>query len=353
MNILSKKYYFVLFLFCFSLLFGGCGTKDDPDSLIVLNYGKYLEPKLLDKFESETGITVKYEEYESPEEMYAKYKAGSIHYDVACTSDYIIQKLMQENELLKIDFTNIPLMKNIDKKYLKYCRNFDSENAYTLPYFFGTVGILYNTKMVDASEVKSWNVLWNPKYKEQIIMENSVRDTYMVAEKLLGASCNTSDRSILDASLDLLLKQKPLVYAYLVDESADEMVAGNAALAEVYSGEAAYAESLNEDLAYSVPEEGSNMWVDAWFIPKTCRHKENAEIFLNFLCREDVAMDNFDYVYYATPNKAVYEQLDEELQQDKTIFPDTQVLDQCEFFQPVDEITTNYYTELWEALKSY
>jgi len=331
----------------------GCGTKDNPDSLVVLNYGKYLEPSLIDQFEAETGIDIKYEEYESPEEMYAKYKAGSIHYDVACTSDYIIQKLIQEGETLDIDFDNIPLMSNIDEKYLNYCKNFDSGNRYTIPYFFGTVGILYNKTVVDPSEAESWSVLWDEKYSGQIIMENSVRDAFMVAEKLLGASSNTTDRSILDDSLDLLLKQKPLVYAYLVDESADEMVAGNAALAEVYSGEAAYAESLNDDLAFSVPKEGSNMWVDAWFIPKTCRHKKNAELFLNFLCREDVAMTNFDYVYYATPNRAVYDQLDKETQQDKTIFPDTATLDNCEFFKPLDEITTNYYTELWAAWKSY
>ena len=207
--------------------------------------------------------------------------------------------------------------------------------------------------MVDPKETDSWRILWDQKYSGQIIMENSVRDTYMVAEKLLGASCNTTDRDILDRSLDLLLEQKPLVYSYLSDETADWMAAGNAALAEVYSGEAAYAESLNKDLAFTVPKEGSNMWVDAWFIPKTCQNKKNAELFLNYLCRADVAMENFDYVYYATPNKAVFNQLDPETQQDQTIFPSKETLDRCEFFQPLDEITTNYYTELWEALKAY
>lgn len=336
-----------------AFLLAGCGSDDDENTVVVLNYGKYFEPDMLDQFEKETGIQVKYEEYESPEEMYAKYKAGSIHYDVACTSDYIVQKLIQENETLEIDFNQIPEYSNIDQKYLNYSKNFDRENRYTLPYFFGTVGILYNTTMVDPSETDTWNVLWDEKYSGQIIMENSVRDTYMAAEKLLGASCNTTDMDILDRSLDLLLEQKPLVYSYLCDESADEMAAGNAALAQVYSGEAAYAESMNDDLAFSVPKEGSNMWMDCWFIPKTCRHKKNAELFLNFLCREDVAMANFEYVYYATPNQAVFKQLDEDTQKDETIFPSTETLDNCEFFQPLDEITTNYYTELWEALKSY
>lgn len=347
-----KKWTFALAA-CLAFLLGGCGAKNDPNTVTILNYGKYFEPSLLDQFEEETGITVKYEEYESPEEMYAKYKAGSIRYDVACTSDYIIQKLIQEGETLDIDFANIPEFANIDKTYLDYCKNFDPENRYTLPYFFGTVGILYNKTMVDPAKTDTWNVLWDKAYAGQVIMENSVRDTYMVALKLLGASCNTTDRAVLDQALDLLLEQKPLVYSYLSDETADWMAAGNAALAEVYSGEAAYAQTLNDDLAFSVPKEGSNMWVDAWFIPKTCQNKKNAELFLNYLCRADVAMENFDYVYYATPNKAVYEQLDEELQQDRTIFPDKETLDHCEFFQPLDEITTNYYTELWEALKAY
>ena len=348
-----KKWMAALTISCCLILLSGCGNENDPNTVTVLNYGKYFEPTLLDQFEKETGITVKYEEYESPEEMYAKYKAGSIHYDVACTSDYIIQKLIQEDETIPIDFEKIPEFSNIDETYLAYCRNFDPDNSRTIPYFFGTVGILYNKTMVDPAETNTWNVLWDKKYAGQIIMENSVRDTYMVAEKLLGASCNTTDRNILDRSLDLLLEQKPLVYSYLSDETADWMAAGNAALAEVYSGEAAYAESLNEDLAFTVPKEGSNMWVDAWFIPKTCRNKKNAELFLNYLCRSDVALTNFDYVYYATPNKAVFQQLDPELQQDETIFPSKETLDNCEFFQPLDEITTNYYTELWEALKAY
>lgn len=349
----KKRAILLLFSICAMLLLTGCGSDDDPNTVVVLNYGKYFEPKLLDQFTEETGITVKYEEYESPEEMYAKYKAGSIHYDVACTSDYIIQKLIQEGETLDIDFQNIPEMSNLDPKYINYCKKFDRDSRYTIPYFFGTVGILYNKKMVSPAEAASWNVLWDKKYSGRIIMENSVRDTYMTAQKLLGASCNTTDQNILDRSLDLLLKQKPLLLAYLTDESADEMIAGNAALAEVYSGEAAYAESMNENLAFSVPKEGSNMWVDAWFIPKTCQHKKNAELFLNYICRADVAMANFDYVYYATPNKAVFDQLDKETQNNKTIFPDTETLDNCEFFRPLDDITTNYYTELWMALKSY
>ena len=176
---MKKRIALLLIMLIPASLFSGCGAKDDPNTVVVLNYGKYLEPKMIDQFTEETGITVKYEEYESPEEMYAKYKAGAIHYDVACTSDYIVNKLIQEDETLEIDFSNIPEIANIDKKYLDYCKNFDPKNRFTLPYFFGTVGILYNTKMVDPAKTDTWNVLWDPEYSGKIIMENSVRDAFL------------------------------------------------------------------------------------------------------------------------------------------------------------------------------
>ena len=221
-----------------------------------------------------------------------------------------------------------------------------------MPYFFGTVGILYTKNKVDANDVKSWDILWNKKYKDQIIMEDSVRDTFVPALKRLGFSSNSTDKKELETALDQLIEQKPLVYSYLVDESADEVVAGNASMALVYSGEAAYAESLSKDLDYSVPEEGSNMWIDSWLIAKTCKHQENAEKFLDFLCREDIAMKNFEYVYYATPNKAVYDKLDKETQENKTIFPDDETLNNCEIFRYLDEDSIALYNKLWKELKS-
>ena len=286
--------------------FTACGSKDDGNTLTVLNYGKYIESSVLDAFEEETGIHVNYEEYVNPEEMYTKYKSGAIDYDVICTSDYMVERLINEGEAKEINFDKIPLSKNLDDSYFEFSKAFDPENKYSMPYFFGTVGILYNKNKVDANDVKSWDILWNKKYKDQIIMEDSVRDTFVPALKRLGFSSNSTDKKELESALDQLIEQKPLVYSYLVDESADEVVAGNASMALVYSGEAAYAESLSKDLDYSVPTEGSNMWIDSWMIAKTCKNQENAEKFLDFLCREDIAMKNFEYVYYATPNKAVY-----------------------------------------------
>ncbi len=330
----------------------GCGSPDSQETLTVLNYGKYFDPDALKLFEEETGIQVEYEEYESPEEMYTKYKAGSIDYDLLCTSDYMIQKLIEEGEVLTMQHENIPSYQNIDPDIIDASASFDPEHNYTLPYFYGTVGILYNTDEVDAQKAESWSILWDREYEGKIIMENSVRDCFLVPLKQLGYSLNSTDEQELDEALAMLMEQKPLIYAYFVDETGDEMAAGNASLAVVYSGEAAYAQSLADNLAYVVPKEGSNLWIDSWFLPKTCKNKENAEKFLDFLCREDIAKMNFDYVYYATPNSAVYNSLDEETKNDATIFPDAATLSNCEVYLSLDEKGTNLYNQLWKELKS-
>ncbi len=349
---MKKKLFFLTVLLCAAAFVSGCGSPDGKETLTVLNYGKYFDPEALEMFEEETGIKVEYEEYESPEEMYTKYKAGSIDYDLLCTSDYMIQKLIQEGEVLEMNHDNISSYQNLDPKIIDASASFDPDHTYTLPFFYGTVGILYNTDEVDAKETDTWNVLWDSKYDGKIIMENSVSDCFLVPLKQLGYSLNSTDKNELEEALQMLLEQKPMIYAYFVDETGDEMAAGNASLAVVYSGEAAYAQSLADNLAYSVPKEGSNLWIDSWFIPKTCKNQENAEKFLDFLCREDIAKMNFDYVFYATPNMAVYENLDEETKNDTTIFPDQSVIDNCEVYVSLDEEGTDLYNQLWKKLKS-
>lgn len=348
----------IVFPFLVIALFGilalsGCGkSSGSENTLTVLNYGKYIESAVLDMFEEETGIHVEYEEYVTPENMYTKYKAGSIDYDLICTSEYMIQKLMDEGEVLEMNYDAISNLSNMDQSYFEFSRAFDPELKYTLPYFFGTVGILYDQNKVTEEDASSWACLWDEKYSGQIIMQDSVRDAFMTALKYLGYSLNTTNDSELKEAQQLLIQQKPLVYSYLVDEAQDEMVAENAAMAVVYSGEAALAMDYNENLAFSVPKEGSNMWIDSWFIPKTCKNQENAEKFLDFLCREDIAMMNFDYVYYATPNHAVYEALDADLQNNEVIFPPTDVLNNCEILKSMDADSTAKYNELWKELKS-
>ena len=349
---MKKTWMFLLMVLAIFGLSAGCGKKDSPNTLTVLNYGKYLEPKILDMFEEETGIKVEYEEYITPENMYTKYKAGAIDYDLICTSDYMIEKLIQENEVLEMDYNKIPLAENLEQTYFDFSKSFDPENKYTLPYFFGTVGILYNKDLVDEIKVDSWDILWDKEYSGKIIMADSVRDSFMVALKRLGYSLNSSEEDKLREAQKLLIEQKPMVYSYLVDEAQDEMIAENAAMAVVYSGEAGYALEYNDKLAFSVPKEGSNMWIDSWFIPKSAKHIENAEKFLNFLCREDIAMLNFDYVYYATPNTQVKAALEPALQENTTIFPSKEILDNCEVLKPLDDETTMKYNLYWKEIKS-
>lgn len=349
---MKKKLILIFCTLAVAVFSGGCGKKTE-NTLTVLNYGKYLEPEVLEMFEEETGIKVDYEEYITPENMYTKYKAGAIDYDLICTSDYMVEKLIKEGQVLEMNYDNLPLVQNLDETYFDFSKSFDPNNKYSLPYFFGTVGILYNTEMVDESKVDSWDILWDKDYEGQIIMPDSVRDAFMVSLKRLGYSINTTNEEQLREAQKLLLDQKSLIYSYLVDEAQDEMIAENAAMAVVYSGEAGFAMEFNDHLAFSVPKEGSNMWIDSWFIPKTCTNQENAEKFLNFLCREDIAMMNFDYVYYATPNNKVVEQLDSKLQENTTIFPPKELLDNCEVLKSLDDTTTTLYSELWLELKAY
>ena len=350
---MKRKLLFLTVPLILAASLSGCGgSNDNTEVLTVLNYGKYFDPEAIKMFEKETGIKVEYEEYESPEEMYTKYKAGSIDYDLLCTSEYIVEKLIGEGEVLEMNFDNIPGYENIDPAIIEASSSYDPDHKYTLPFFYGTVGILYNTDEVNDAETESWDVLWDSKYEGKIIMENSVRDCFLVPLKRLGYSLNTTDEGELDEALQMLLEQKPLIYAYFVDETGDEMAAANASLAVAYSGEAAYAQSLADNLAYTVPQEGSNLWIDSWFIPKTCKNQENAERFLEFLCREDIARMNFDYVYYATPNMAVYENLDEETKNDETIFPSPETIANCEVYVNLDEAGTDLYNRLWKELKS-
>ena len=334
--------------------FTGCGSDaEDKDTLVVLNYGKYIESDVLKRFQEETGITVKYEEYESVEDMYAKYKAGSINYDVICTSDYMIETMRLEDELIPIDYSTLSNYGNIDKDIIEASAAFDPTHQYTVPYFYGTVGILYNTKMVDEDTVSSWDCLWNPDYRNQIVMINSQRDAFMVALEKLGYDINTTDTKELKEAYDLLCKEKSLIYAYLQDETYECMISEDAAMAVCYSGEAAMGMEYNDDLDYIVPDEGGNLWIDSWFVPRTCKHYDAAMKWIDFMCEEEAATENFEYVWYATPNTKVAQHEDEETLADETVFPTKETLSRCKLYEAYDNETLDYTTTLWKKLKAY
>ena len=329
---------------------GEVASQHNGDTLTVLNYGEYIDRSVLEDFHDETGIRILYEEATTPEEMYAKYMGGAIDYDLICTSDYMAEKLINEGELLDLDMNSFENIGNIGDRYMELSSAFDPGNKYCLPYFWGTVGILYDADKIHG-EIDSWDVLFNGEYSGEIIMQNSIRDTYMCALKYLGYSLNTTDRDKLLEAQELLLKQKKDVEAYFVDEVREEMVAGNAILAVIYSGEAYLANEYSPNLEYVVPREGSNLWIDVWCMTKRCSRPENARKFLDFLCRKDIALRNFEEVYYPTPNEALYEELDEEIREDEMIFPAEEVIDNSEVYKTLDNDTMEFLGKLWKELK--
>lgn len=329
------------------------GAKDaGSEKLIVYNWGDYVDPKTIELFEEETGISVTYEEYETNEIMYPKILSGAIAYDVVCPSDYMIQRMIENDLLAKLNLDNIPNIKNMDSIYMEQSRSFDPDNAYSVPYCVGTVGILYNKTMVHEP-VDSWDILWDSKYADSILMQDSVRDAFAVALKRRGYSLNSSKVDQLIQAKDDLISQKPLVQAYVVDQVRDKMIGNEAALGVIYSGEAGYTKRENPNLEYVIPKEGSNVWIDSWVIPKNAKNKENAEKFINFMCRPDIALMNFEYLTYATPNKAARALIkDEETRNSKILFPNAEDLTNCETFQFLGDDVDSYYNELWNKVKS-
>ena len=342
---------------CAVFVFGGFyyaqeSNMMNSEKVVVYNWGEYLDPEVLTLFEQETGIDVVYEEFETNEILYPKISSGAIAYDVICPSDYMIQRMIENNLLAEINFDNIPNVKNIGKDYMEQSRQFDPENKYSVPYCWGTVGILYNKTMVDEP-ITSWSVLWDEKYKDNILMQDSVRDAFGVTLKYLGYSLNSTDLDELTEARDLLIKQKPLVQAYVIDQVRDKMIGNEAAIGVIYSGEAIYTQMENPDLEYVIPEEGSNIWIDSWVIPKNADNKENAEKFINFLCRPEIALMNFEYITYSTPNSEARKLIeDEAIRNSEIAFPDLSKYDNLETFQYLGTEADQTYGELWNQVKS-
>lgn len=353
---MRKKFLSVLIVLSFITALTACGyispESADENTLCVYNWGEYIDPDVITMFEEETGINVIYDEFETNEILYPKIEAGAVNYDLICPSDYMIKKMTDNGLLQEIDMDNIPNRVNIGDEYWKNSEEFDPGNRYSVPYVWGTVGILYNKTLV-SDPVDSWGILWNEKYKDEILMQDSVRDAFMVAERYLGFSMNTTDEDELQEAKELLKEQKHLVQAYVVDQVRDKMIGNEAALGVIYSGEAIYTQRENPDLEYVIPKEGTNVWIDSWAIPKNARHKENAEKFINFLCRPDIAYLNFDYITYSTPNIPARELIeDEDIRHSPIAFP---VLSDysLETYTYLGEKADRHLNDLWREVKSY
>lgn len=330
--------------------------RDRNVTLNVYNWGEYISvddgENLFDtnrEFEELTGIRVNYTNFASNEELYAKLKNGGSSYDIIIPSDYMIARMINEDMLEKLDFSNIPNYSLIMDKFKGI--DYDPTEEYSVPYMWGMVGIIYNTTLVDPEDdVYSWSILWNEKYANNILMFSNSRDAFAIACKYLGYSMNTTDEQELRNAAAALTNQKLLVQAYVMDEIFDKMTGGEAALAPYYAGDAITMIGDNPDLAYAVPREGTNLFVDAMCIPKGAKNKEAAEMYINFMCETKTALHNCEYIGYSTPQSEVSEYLDPELAANPIAYPDEATLENTEAFIALPDDVTKLMDELWTSI---
>ena len=329
----------------------GCGGSKSDEVLNIYNVGDYIDEDLITKFEDETGIKVVYETYDTNEAMYQKLKSGSSNYDLIFPSDYMVEKLKDEDMLNEIDYSNVP---NYEKNMMDNFKTteYDKNNKYSVPYLWGTYGIVYNKTKVDEKDLKNWDILWNKKYEGQIQMLDSVRDTMGIALMKLGYSINTEDKKEIEEAKNLLIEQLPLVQAYVNDDGKDRLLAGDAAMGIYYSGDASVMIEENPDLAYYIPETGTNQWIDAMCIPKTAENKKEAEQFINFMLDAKNAAQNVEYIQYSTPNQAAFELLSDKLKNDPNAYPNEKVLEKCETFLNLPTNVLKLYDDAWTKIKS-
>lgn len=338
------------------------GEVGDKGVVYVYNFGDYIDPELVDAFQEETGYTVVCDYFDTNEEMYPVIKNNTADYDVICASDYMIDKLIKEDLLMELEFGQIPNIQYLSQNIRDFMEEFDPGMYYSAPHTWGTYGIIYNSALVDEEDFGdevSWGILWDEKYAGKIIMPNSIREGDMVAAKLLGYSMNTTDEGEMREITDKLIEQKPLVYSYANDNARDLMIGENAYMAVITSGDVLYAQEDNEDLAYVVPIEGTEVWTDCWAVPKSCQNYDGAMAWINFMYSYDAAVANFEYLTYAIPNTQlddyVYEDYIEgetELQDIGIVNPPEEILARCETLKNLGPEGDDMYSKYWKEFKS-
>ena len=329
---------------------GGSKTESKGE-VNVYNWGEYIDEDIFDDFEKQTGIKVNYSTYESNETLYSILKTGGSSYDVIIPSDYMISRLISEDMLEKINFDNVPNFSLIDPAYKNL--EYDPSGEYSVPYTWGTVGLIYNGDVVQE-DVTSWSIMFDPQYAGQILMFDNSRDAMGIALKYLGYNQNTTDEAQLREAFDLLVQQKSILQAYVMDQIFDKMESGEAAIAPYYAGDYLVMVENNPSLKYVLPEEGSNLFVDAMCIPKGAENKENAEAFINFMCDTDIALAHSEVTGYAPAGTEAMKIFSEDLDEDlyPVINPDKDVLANCDVFTNLPQETLDLYDSLWVDLKS-
>ena len=339
---------------------GSSSGSESKDRVVnVCSWGEYIDEDLIYQFEEETGIKVNYQTAESNEVLYSLLKTGAGDYDVIVPSDYMIGRLIAEDMLAELNYDNIPNYALIDDRYKGL--SYDPDNKYTVPYTWGTLGIIYNSAMVDE-EITSWDAMFDEKYAGQVLMIRNSRDTLAAALLDLDYDLHTTDEAQIREAYDLLstAKNNGIYQAFVMDEIYTKMEGGNAAIAMYYAGDYLTMLENNEDLRYVVPEEGSNWFVDAMCVLKNAQHKEEAEAWINFIAGTDASLANMDYIWYASPNAKALEQYPayyeescgEPLDQEtfEIMAAPAGVLDRCTLYENLPAETLALYNELWTEL---
>lgn len=347
---------FVSLLICITILLSvfsvGVSAADEV-VLNVYNWGEYIDQSTIDMFEEKyPDIDVNYTTYDSNEAMYSKIVSGAASYDIVIPSDYMISKLINEDMLAELDYSNIPNFKYIGEAYKNL--SFDPENKYTVPYFWGTVVVIYNSQFVDEEDVRdeSLSLLWNEKYAGKILMFDNPRDSFGIALTKLGYSMNSETDSEWQEAAKILGEQKPLVQAYVMDAIFDKMESGEAWIAPYYAGDALIIQETNPDIDFFMPTEGTNMFFDSMCVLKTSEHKKEAELFINFMCEPEIAAMNADTVGYATPNKEAEKLLDPDITSNTLVYPEDEYLkENTEVFISLSQKTQMLQSTLWTDLK--
>ncbi len=342
----------ISFVLCgaLALCLFGCG--EEKPSLKVYNAGEYIDTSLISDFEKENNCKVIYETFDSNESMYTKVMSGE-RYDVIIPSDYMIERLIKEGFLQEIDKSKISNYGNLVPDLLSQA--FDPENKYAVPYFWGSVGILYDKTVVSEADLETagWEILKNPKYKDDIYMYDSERDSFMIALKALGYSLNTDKKEELDAAYNWLIEQNEIMNpVYVGDEVIDNMISGNKSMAIVYSGDAAYIMSENENLCYYEPQQGTNIWIDGMVVTKACEDVDLAHKFIDFMLTEENALSNSETVGYTSSVQSVFEELRDTIYQGNSAYMPRQNGSDDEYFRYQDTETKKYCAELWTKVKS-
>lgn len=321
------------------------------DTVILYNWGDYIDPDLITEFEEETGYRVIYETFDSNEAMYTKIKQGGTKYDIAIPSEYMIDKMVSEDLLLPLDHAKIPTLAHIDERFLN--KKFDLGNQFSVPYFWGTLGIVYNQKLVDEGTITSWQDLWKPELKNSILFIDGAREMIGLTLQSEGHSLNERNTELVRQAGKKLKTLMPNAKAVIADEMKMYMIQEEASVGVTFSGEAAVMLEENENLTYFVPEEGTNVWFDNIVIPKTASNIEGAYAFINFINRPEIAARNAEYIGYSTPNKDALALLPEEVTDDKAFYPSDEQIETMEVYENLGGELLGLYNDLFLEAKIF